>query len=117
MFTSHISKNAFHGDYTQLANLKDYTGNSLTYIDRILFSYFQDMASLFLVNLASLIDSNQKTKKCLTSLFETVKMAEICCIARKTLIDRFAMFCIRLTNEKRIRPIKDYSSPSMFSMV
>lgn len=114
---NHVSETALYEDYSRLTIARDFTGNSLVYLKRTMFGFFQNMASLFLIDLANLLNIRKNTKLHLLSLFETIEMNEICFSLKITIIKRFAIFCIRLTNEKRVRPIKDFSSPSMFSMV
>lgn len=100
-------------DYSKLASFRDFTNNSLVYVDESLFSFFIDMANIFIFNFEKFI----KIKKSLVQFFQNLLLKidlDVGCQRLKQIITtKFATFCFRISSKRRKRPLKDYSSLSL----
>lgn len=103
--------------YSTLTEYRDFTGNSLTYVNFNMYMFFVQMARIFLYNLHSLIKVKKSVKIILTNLFNQQNSdLNICEKSKNLLFSRFATFCLKISCSKR-QAIKDYSSLSMSNAI
>lgn len=73
--------------YTYFAFFKDYTGESLTYVNTPLYLFFVQMARVFLFNYANIFEIRHNVKSVLAKYFAKIDIDFTCEKAKITLTD------------------------------